>query len=374
MNLIIPVTLFVLASVVMLNWFLPYVTPKSIQFGVRIPREREDDPVISTTRRKYHLRLLAGSTLIFLIFYMLPAAEGRYDLTLFSLVFELFFTHLNYYISFRKLHMIKVKQQWFEGVVEGFGMVHLNERSIRHRITGIYFIFPSLILIGIVLFISITAYTQLPNSIPVGFSAGGTPTRHSPKDISDMFLIVLIQAVITSAFFIVGWILTRTSQEIDASRPYTTYEQQNRFKSFFRDLLYVFTTFLGMTFLFSRMRQLDYPSFDPSSYMIFIPIALGYVLLFSTPLLLGQMGARLSVTGGNNEDTGVSNLDDDRNWKLGLFYYNRQDPSILVGRRFGIGWTFNFGNPRSWAVVASIAVILSFIALFYLPDMRLFHL
>lgn len=41
----------------------------------------------------------------------------------------------------------------------------------------------------------------------------------------------------------------------------------------------------------------------------------------------------------------------DNCWKLGLFYYNPDDPSFLVEKRFGIGWTWNFGNRWSWVVI-----------------------
>jgi uncharacterized membrane protein len=40
----------------------------------------------------------------------------------------------------------------------------------------------------------------------------------------------------------------------------------------------------------------------------------------------------------------------DRYWKLGAFYVNPQDPSFLVERRFGVGWTLNFGN--LWGIIA----------------------
>jgi uncharacterized membrane protein len=30
---------------------------------------------------------------------------------------------------------------------------------------------------------------------------------------------------------------------------------------------------------------------------------------------------------------------------LGLLYLNRDDPAVMVGSRFGVGWTFNLGNP-----------------------------
>jgi uncharacterized membrane protein len=38
----------------------------------------------------------------------------------------------------------------------------------------------------------------------------------------------------------------------------------------------------------------------------------------------------------------------DECWKGGLFYYNPADPAVFVEKRFGVGWTFNLGNPRAW--------------------------
>lgn len=44
----------------------------------------------------------------------------------------------------------------------------------------------------------------------------------------------------------------------------------------------------------------------------------------------------------------------DECWKWGLFYYNPADPALWIEKRFGIGWTFNFGNPRAWFILGAI--------------------
>ena len=61
--------------------------------------------------------------------------------------------------------------------------------------------------------------------------------------------------------------------------------------------------------------------------------------------------------------------DDDRYWYGGVFYNNPDDPNILVPKRFGLGWTINFGNPKGRLfmivmillpmVIAVISIILS---------------
>jgi len=43
----------------------------------------------------------------------------------------------------------------------------------------------------------------------------------------------------------------------------------------------------------------------------------------------------------------------DEGWK-GWFYSNPNDPALLVPKRYGVGFTLNFGNPWSWAVLALI--------------------
>lgn len=48
---------------------------------------------------------------------------------------------------------------------------------------------------------------------------------------------------------------------------------------------------------------------------------------------------------------------DDANWKLKVFYFNKEDHRILPPKRFGIGWTINFAQPLS--VLAFAAVIIA---------------
>jgi hypothetical protein len=82
------------------------------------------------------------------------------------------------------------------------------------------------------------------------------------------------------------------------------------------------------------------PQQAPFSYwIIFAPIAA--VGTFSLLLLgLGRTGQRPP----------------DAAWK-GAFYSNPNDPALLVPKRFGIGYTLNFGNPWSWAVLAFVLLI-----------------
>lgn len=47
----------------------------------------------------------------------------------------------------------------------------------------------------------------------------------------------------------------------------------------------------------------------------------------------------------------------DRYWKAGLFYVNPDDPALFIEKRFGVGYTINFGRPASWVILAAIALL-----------------
>jgi hypothetical protein len=76
----------------------------------------------------------------------------------------------------------------------------------------------------------------------------------------------------------------------------------------------------------------------------------------------GQGGALLEK--GTVETPLTNGLADNARWVWGLFYVDRDDPSIMVEKRFGIGYTLNYGNRTAILIVATFLVLsLSLIAL-----------
>ncbi|MBA2393495.1 MAG: hypothetical protein H0V70_12235 [Ktedonobacteraceae bacterium] len=61
--------------------------------------------------------------------------------------------------------------------------------------------------------------------------------------------------------------------------------------------------------------------------------------------------------------TDVVFRDDDRYWSGGFLYNNPDDPAMFVPKRFGIGWTLNFGHPQARLFLITIVVLLLVIVL-----------
>jgi uncharacterized membrane protein len=83
----------------------------------------------------------------------------------------------------------------------------------------------------------------------------------------------------------------------------------------------------------------------------------------------GQGGALAEQ--GSVEAPLTDGIADNSNWVWGVFYVNKNDPSIMVEKRIGIGYTINFGN--RWAVLlmaAFLVLILGLAAVGVIDSMR----
>ncbi|NJK87319.1 MAG: hypothetical protein HC906_16385 [Bacteroidales bacterium] len=46
------------------------------------------------------------------------------------------------------------------------------------------------------------------------------------------------------------------------------------------------------------------------------------------------------------------------NYKFGIFYYNAHDPRVIVPKKhWWMGWTFNFGNPYTYALLTGFLLL-----------------
>lgn len=357
MNVLLVTSLFTFLVVVIPYWFMPYITPKSIQFGVRIPREREADQTVADIRKQFHYLLLIGSAIMFVLLLFLPAYFGYYTITLFSMPLEIVFSYLVYYRSFRRLHSVKETQDWYSNLSQSSGAVYDIESGLKKSVSGFFFIIPAVAVLLVTVYVGIIIYPSLPFMIPTHFGVNGQPDQYSVKSIGSVFLLTFIQAAMTIGMFILGYVITKTREEIDVSRPTTSYEQQERFKWYTRDSLYLFTSVINLTMMFSSFNTWELVSTKYLVVMILLPVLLGSTVLIAVLMSFGQMGSRLNVPGSRTEDTGLTNRSDDKEWKGGVINYNKENPSILVGKRFGVGWTFNFARADSWIILALLIAL-----------------
>lgn len=83
-----------------------------------------------------------------------------------------------------------------------------------------------------------------------------------------------------------------------------------------------------------------------TSELIFLLIW-GLLVVFLIFLFLPIRRTRTKAnTSLDYENTDTFLCDDDQYWYGDFFYNNPDDPAVFVPKRFGFGWTVNFGNPK----------------------------
>ena len=93
---------------------------------------------------------------------------------------------------------------------------------------------------------------------------------------------------------------------------------------------------------------------DPTIVAL-LPLFLVFVLVAIVILArLGQGGSRMPATDEpriTNSSVPVGDRTLDCYWKLGVFYFNRDDSAVLIEKRFGLGYSLNFARPTAWIIL-----------------------
>jgi len=82
--------------------------------------------------------------------------------------------------------------------------------------------------------------------------------------------------------------------------------------------------------------------------LMVVPEALALALLVWLLVRFRRLRPASTAAGALGDGT------DDRYWKAGLVYYNPDDPTIFIEKRFGIGYTMNMARPATWWLLGAV--------------------
>ncbi len=196
-------------------------------------------------------------------------------------------------------------------------------------------------------------YHELPAQVPTHFGPSGKPDAWRPKSFWTVMLLPLFTLVMGVGMAGVAFLVARAKRAIRFPQTHISVEAQRRFRHAMTRLIsFLAVVVAGMLLMMSidsiRVGLGRAEGLSPVAMVLGIAIAvLAVVCTVYFIFRYGQGGSRLERAAGNAPLT--DGLADNRHWVLGAFYVNRDDPCIFVERRFGFGYTINFGN---WKAVA----------------------
>lgn len=314
----------------------PAISRPTLQFGVRIPGDRAALPVVRGQRRAFYWRtavvagcctaaaaVLAGHGAIWQVRVVL-LAEILADLGCFGL-------------ARNRIAAAKNSGGWFAGRRQ----VVTADTSWRTSPVR----FPVCWLLPAVAVIAATAITAM---LRYPALRSGHLVPRSPLG---GFGPVAGQLYVTVMWTVLLQFVYRSRPDIDVADPAASARQYRRFLAAVTRAILTMLALIDLTMLLAALRRWQISSM-PAAVTI-LPFLAGLAVLIVVSWRAGQGGSRLGG-GLRPAPAHVAPRDDDRFWKGGLIYVNRDDPAIMVGSRFGVGWTFNFGNRLAWLVIAGI--------------------
>jgi len=324
------------ALLLYLAWLTPSLSARTVRFGVRVPDERVDDPVVQRETARFRTALLIFGGIIGLSGVGLVLAAGV-ALAPAPVLATILVWYGLYFRANRAITAAKRDQDWFAGLRQAV-TADTTLRSDPPKFPWLWLLLPVAIVAASAV-IGIIRYPDLPDPLPVHFDANGVANRWAPKSVGSVFTVVFIQAGLTALLCGIGALVCRGPADVDPARPASSVRAHREFIARLGRGFIAFAALIDLGLLATDWAMW---SGAPQAETL-LPLTLG-------PILVGVALLVIIIVQRNrepepDEHTGLSHRDDDKNWIGGVIYRNANDPSWFVQRRFGFGWTVNVGNP-----------------------------
>lgn len=205
-------------------------------------------------------------------------------------------------------------------------------------------------------------YDQLPAKIPMRYDLQGNITGYESKSVGKLLTFPIITLVMTALFYYILQTIRKSKEDLDIKNPKTDQIRRQRFKKVGAMVIIYVLVVISIHFFYLFLVSTQIIPYNHGLNII-LSILLPLVLIFPPIIMavfVGQGGSRIKLADQNNEIEEQKEVvrDDNRYWKLGLFYFNPDDPAVWVEKRFGIGWTLNFARPVGWLFILGVVVLI----------------
>lgn len=352
---------------------IPVITRKDLFFGVRIPESEARDPEVIHLRRKYSLWMSLCSiiTLLTGVILFLSKPQWVFLLVMYQ-PFVLFLAQFLVYLTcWRRALQIKQEKQWKVGFV---GISNTNLPSGKGRLKDMpyfwYVICTVLCVLGILF--GLYMYPKLPDVLVKHWDINMKPDAWDNKSIGTVIALPLVSFGMVILMFVSNASLYYTKLQVSLTNPVLSFAQHRMYRRLMTHALGLDT--LLITVLFLAMLPMSFNIYVPDSTLMMACIFLFTILMLIPPIYVsikaGQAGSKLKPVLSEtekkaaeqyHEKTSLLNLidrGDDKLWMLGLFYYNPNDPSILIEDRFGSNGGLNYARPAAKALAVFFLILI----------------
>ena len=339
----------------------PWLMPKTECFTVTVPHGARNEEPLRGLLRSYTcwmvaitaLCVLAWPATLALTSVDVTTRSGEFVLTLllFVTTFAPIIASFALMLSYRaRVKAVKQERGWTaEHAAAAFVGTEDFPKPLSLAWNLLY-----LPLIGGLAAFTLSHYDQFPSQIPMNIDLAGNVTSSVPKSPLTVLFPTFFVAFMGAIFTLVHWGTIHSKKPVDPAAPVSSALAYATFARVQSILMVVGGLLIsGLTAGLILASSLGAISMVYAAVITMVGTLVFVALVTIISLVMGQSGARLFP---DTTATGMSR-DDDEHWLLGTIYCNRNDPSIFVPKRFGIGWTSNIARWETWALVAGLVAL-----------------
>ena len=257
----------------------------------------------------------------------------------------------------KRVEAIKREEGWKAERDEAVALIGFEEAPVPPSLAWNVVYVP---IVLVTLAIGLALYPSTPDLVPTHFDFAGNVNQWTPKGPALIAFPLLFEVFMAACFIFSHWMTIRSKKDIDPARPAISAYAYGAFARAECILLLVggsvLTAVLGIVMILMMAEIL---SMLVTIALIIVATLILVGATIAIPIVYGQSGSRLVK---RLEENGDIIADNDEHWKEGIFYWNKDDASLILPKRFGVGWTMNWARPAAWLIVggftlASIAFV-----------------
>ncbi|WP_338786242.1 DUF1648 domain-containing protein [Metabacillus sp. FJAT-53654] len=331
---------------------VPYLVKRTVIFGITVPEKYVNNETLKSFKKKYTL-LVSLFSFIALAGYLLWAifntpTEEQTVLVGTLIQFGIILLSLSLYFYFHaKTLQLKIKNNWAENLKQ-VKSTDLSVRSQDVMLPWSIYLLPIIITFGVIGY-TVLQYDLLPEQIPTHWGINGEADAFTEKTPMSAILMPLTLLMMQLMFLGIHVGTKKSGIKLSATSTSASRMRQLTLRKYSSWLMLLVSFLLTLMFSFFQLQTI-HPELFAGATMLATPIIFLIVVLVGTitfAIKVGRSDKHIVVDTKEN----IADFDDDSHWKGGLIYFNRQDPSIFVEKRFGVGWSLNFGNPIGYFII-----------------------
>lgn len=251
----------------------------------------------------------------------------------------------------KKVKAIKREEGWRAERDEAVALIGFEEAPAPPSLAWNVVYVP---IVLITLALGLALYPSTPDLVPTHIDFAGNVNQWTPKGTALIAFPLLVEVFMAACFIFSHWMTIRSKKDVDPARPAISAYAYGAFARAECILLLVsgsvLTAVLGIVMI---LMMTEFLSMLVTMVLIIVAtlVFVGATIAFS--VVYGQSGSRLVK---RLEENGDIIADNDERWKAGIFYWNKDDASLILPKRFGVGWTMNWARPAAWVIVGGITL------------------